>query len=151
MSMPNCPKCGAASQNPNATQCMYCGQSLAAAPPQQQAYGAPGGYGPPAPFGGAAPGGYGPPPPQGYGGPQPGGYGGPQPGYGGPVPPQHGYGAPPVQPFGGGMTFTTGQRPGGFMSTIGSIGNAIFWIRVAIALFVFSIVGVASCINAVSQ
>ena len=146
MSMPNCPKCGGASQNPTATQCVYCGQALAA-PPPQQAYGAPGGqgaYGPPAPFGAPPQGGYGPPPQHGYGAAPPGAYGGP-------VPPQQGYGAPHVQPFGGGMTFTSGHQPGGFMSTIGSIGNAIFWIRVAIALFVFSIVGVASCLNAVSQ
>ncbi len=144
MSAPNCPKCGALSTNPSATQCMYCGQALAPAAPQaQQAQQQ--GYGPPAAFG-APPGpGYG-----GYGGPQPPQYGGPQPPqYGGP--PVQPFGGPPVQPFGGGSNFYSATPQGGFMSTIGSIANGIFWIRLVIALFVFGIIGLASCINALTH
>lgn len=156
MSMPNCPKCGAASSNPSATQCPYCGQALAVAPPPQaQGYGpAPGGYGPSGQGYESPPqGGYGGPmPPQGgYGGPQQGGYGGPMPPQGGYGPQQGGYGGPMVQPFGGGVNFANMQRPGGFVSTLHGVSNALFWVRMAIGIFVFSIIGVVSCINAMSQ
>ena len=58
----NCPRCGAMN-DPNAPQCIYCGNPLAAAPPPQQ-------YGAPPPAYGAPPPGYGAPPP-GYGMEQP--------------------------------------------------------------------------------
>ncbi len=164
----NCPKCGAMSQNPAASQCMYCGQAMAAAPPAPapgygaapQAFGAPQQpYGAPAQPYGASP--YGAPTQQPYGAnpygqpPGPGGaYGGPQPPapfganpYGGPQPPA------PVQQFGGGYapyTVTT-HSGGGFMSTVSGIGNAMFWIRLGIAVFVLSIVAISSCVNALSQ
>ena len=65
----NCPRCGAMN-DPNAPQCIYCGNPLAAAPPaqpygqpQQPQYGAPPAYGQPQPQYGAPPAGYGAPPP----------------------------------------------------------------------------------------
>lgn len=148
MSGPACPKCGAASQSPTATACVYCGTALpAAAPPGfgAQPYGAPPQpYGqPPAPYGA---------PPQPYGAPpQP--YGGPPQPYGGPQPPPYGGPQPQVQPFGAtyGQPHFHYQRPNGFFSAMSSFGNAIFWIRLAIAVFVLSIVGIASCVNALTH
>ncbi len=156
MSGTSCPKCGAASQNPSATQCVYCGTTLSA-PAPQQAYGAqPSAYGaPPAPYGAPSPygappqqGGYGAPPQQGGYGASP--YGGPQPPtYGGPQPPVF-HSGPPVQPFGAnyGQNF---HRPNAFMSAVGSFGNAMFWIRLAIAVVVVSVIAMGSCINALTH
>jgi hypothetical protein len=70
--------------DPNAPQCIYCGNPLAA--PQPQAYGQPQAQ----PYG-APPPAYGQQPPPAYGAPPPA-YGAPPPGYGAPPP---GYGAPP--------------------------------------------------------
>lgn len=163
MSGPSCPKCGAASQNPSATQCSYCGTALAA--PAPQGYGPPAGaYGAPSPYGappnaygapaapyGAAPSPYGAPPQGGPGGYGASPYGGPQPPtYGGPQPPVFHSGAN-IQPFGGQTYGQPYNRPGGFMSAIGSVGNAIFWVRLAIAVVVLSVFAMGSCISALSQ
>jgi hypothetical protein len=100
----NCPRCGAMN-DPNAPQCIYCGNPLAA--PQPQAYG----QQPP-------PQQYGAPPQQQYGAPPPPPqYGAPPPGYGAPPP---GYGAPPPgyvmeQPMVSGQSRTSGMAIGGFI------------------------------------
>ena len=113
MSGPNCPKCGAASQNPSASQCSYCGSALSAPQPPGQ-YGAP---------------------PQQYGGPQPPVF----------------HSGPQVQPFGGANYGQNFHRPNGFMSAIGSVGNAMFWIRLAIAVVVLFVFAMGSCINALTH
>ena len=162
MSGPNCPKCGAASQNPSASQCAYCGSALSA-PQPPQAFGAPPGqYGaPPGQYGappgqyGAPPGQYGAPPGQ-YGAPPgqygapPGQYGAPPGQYGGPQPPVF-HSGPQVQPFGGANYGQNFHRPNGFMSAVGSVGNAMFWIRLAIAVVVLFVFAMGSCINALTH
>ena len=133
MSAPPCTRCGALSPNP-ATACAYCGQPLAQ--PAPPGYGAP-------PYGASQPAGYGAPGP--YGQP---GYGAPPAPYGGPQP---GHGAPVVQPFGGAYHGHSIPQQNGFWGALNGIGNVIFWIRLGIVLFVFGLVGFASCINALGR
>ncbi len=131
MSTPNCSTCGALSTDLSATQCGYCGQALRRAEPAYAAAPAP-------PYGAASP--YGGPPVQPFGAPPQGPHGGAHGGYG-----------VPVQPFGGNYAPYAVPRQNGFWSTINGVGNALFWIRLGIALFVLSVVAASSCITALSQ
>lgn len=125
MQPPQCSSCGAIVTNPAATQCIYCNAAL---PPTAAGYGAPRagaqGYGQ---------GAYGQPP---YG----------QPRYGAP------YGQHPVAGFNGVPAHGfRGPRGGGFWSAMGTVGNVIWWIRIGIAVVVFGLFLLGSCVSALSR
>ncbi len=147
MQAPTCSGCGGIQTNPAATQCHYCGASLAAPPPPPQ-QGPPPGWGPQAqaygqpPYGqphGQAP--YGAPPPYGqpYGAPQYPQYPPVAPfgGYGGPP----GYGSPPVQPF----------RGAGYRASNWSGWNTFWTIRLVIAVIFIGMSLMGACVSALSH